>query len=67
MTDLDRLGTAFGHLSDDLRHTLELAVRGLGYREIARRLGESDEVVRTRLRLGLAELRALTGDHGFVV
>jgi DNA-directed RNA polymerase specialized sigma24 family protein len=49
-------------LPDDVRSALELAVvGGLGYREIARRIGEREEAVVQRLRDGLSHLHQELG------
>lgn len=56
IADPDLVGTAVADLPDDVRRALELAVAGLGYREIARRFGERDEAVVRKLRLGLSSI-----------
>lgn len=60
--DPDRLGTAWAGLPEDIRSTMEMAVvGGLGYREIARRIGEREEAVVRRLRDGLGLLHQQLG------
>ncbi len=59
-----RLGSALGELPPDQRAAVELRVVGeLGYDEVARRLGVSEQVARARVSRGLRALgRSLVDD-----
>lgn len=68
MTERERLGTALLGVPAATRTALEMAVvNGLGYREIAQRLGESEEHIAGLLREGLLQLRAHVGGQRVAV
>jgi RNA polymerase sigma-70 factor, ECF subfamily len=63
----DRLRTALAQLPHDEREAVELAYRdGLTFRELAVRMGTSEEAAVSRLRMGLERLARALGDRGRV-
>lgn len=68
MTERERLGVALLGVPAATRAALEMAVlAGMGYREIAHRLGESEDHIAGLLRDGLLQLRAHVGGQGVAV
>lgn len=68
MTERERLATALLGIPAATRTALDLAVtKGLDYREIAQRLGESEDHIAGLLRDGLLRLRTQVGGQGVAV